>query len=337
MPAMTPKDGEKGKTPSTQRLMTDSVSTNAERFMQAMFRKVSIFNYLTVFLAVMAFDVWLKTVEVRSDGPTREVALRFEPVSFRASEFAPLRLVGAWKMNVDDPRFGGVSALATDGGQLLALTDSGSVIRFSPPGRGGRAFVRDLPAGPGIPQLKINRDTEALALDPAGRGWWVAFEHWHQLWLYDSGFRRSLASVDLGKDRWGANRGLEGVIATPDGLVLFPENGKEWHRLTGDRLQPHRLDNAYGDIADGLRLADGRLLLVTRQFGVTGITKRLVFAEEKGGLLHLRLLARLGLDATDNVEAIAAEPRAGVTRLWLMTDNDFRPRAPTYLVALDLP
>lgn len=302
-----------------------------------MFRKARFFNYLAIFLAVMAFDAWLKTVEVRSDGPARESALRFEPMRFEASGFAPLRLVGVWKMEVDDPRFGGISALALDGGQLMALTDSGSIIRFPPPGRGGRAFVRDLPAGPGIPQFKINRDTEALARDPAGRGWWVAYEHWHQLWLYDPGFRRALTRTDLGKDRWGANRGLEGIVATPDGLLLFPEPGTEWLRLNGNSLLSHRLANSFGDIADGLRLADGKLLLVTRQFGVRGVTKRLVVADEKGGQLTLRSLAPLGLGATDNIEAIAAEPHAGGTRLWLMTDNDFRPRAPTYLVALELP
>jgi len=54
--------------------------------------------------------------------------------------------------------------------------------------------------------------------------------------------------------------------------------------------------------------------------------------------LAVRSIARIALGARDNVEAIAAEPRAGGgTRLWLLTDNDFRPRAPTLLVALDLP
>ena len=285
----------------------------------------------------MAFDAWLKTVEVRSDGPTREAAVRFEPVRFGATGFAPLRLVGAWKVHVDDPRFGGVSALAMDGHALLALTDSGSVIRFPQPGRGGRALVRDLPAGPGIPQFKVNRDTEALARDPGGRGWWVAFEHWHQLWLYDPGFRHALARIDLGENRWPANRGIEAMVADPGALLLFPEGGSEWLRLAGNRLRSSRLANPYGYIADAARLPDGRLLLVTRQFGVGGIAKHVAVAERSNGKLGLRSLATLGLGATDNVEAIAAEPLPDGTRLWLMTDNDFRARAPTYLVALDLP
>lgn len=302
-----------------------------------MFRKASVFSYLGLFLAVMAFAACPRNIEVRSDGPAREALVRFDPVRFAASGFAPMRLVGAWQVHVDDPRFGGVSALALDGDALLALTDSGTLIRFSRPGGYGRALVRDLPAGPGISQLKLNRDTEALARDPGGRGWWIAFEHWHQIWLYDRDFRHALTRINFGGDRWPANRGLEAIVADADGLLLFPEPGNEWLRLTGKALRSSRLVNSYGDIADGLRLPDGRPLLVTRQFGLAGIAKHLVVAEWSNGELTLRSLAQLGLGATDNVEAIAAEALPNGTRLWLMTDNDFRSRAPTYLVALDLP
>jgi hypothetical protein len=317
--------------------MPDSPSPDAERLLQRIFRKTSLFSYLALFLAVMAFAACPRSIIVRAVGPAREAALRFEPAPFAASGFAPLRLVGAWRVEVDDPRFGGVSGLAMDGGALLALTDSGSVIRFPQPGRGGPALVRDLPTGPGLSQFKFNRDSEALARDPEGRGWWVTFEHWHQAWLYDRDFRRALSRVDFGRGRWPANRGLEAIVVDADGLLLFPEAGSEWLRLTGKALRSNRLVNAHGDIADAVRLPDGRLLLVTRRFGLDGIAKRLAVAEASNGSLGLRALASLGLGATDNVEAIAAEPRANGTRLWLMTDNDFRARAPTYLVALDLP
>jgi len=241
-------------------------------------------------------------------------------------------------MDIADERFGGVSALALDRGVLIALTDSGTVIRFPMPGRGGRALVRDLPAGPGPPQFKVNRDSEALARDPAGRGWWVAFETWNQLWLYDPSFRRAMARVDLGKNRWRRNRGLEAIAAGAEGMLLLPESGREWLRLKGDSLQSYRLQNPFGAIADAARLPDGRLLLVSRDFGLTGIAKHVLVAEERRGDLAVRSIARIALGARDNVEAIAAEPRAGGgTRLWLLTDNDFRPRAPTLLVALDLP
>ena len=148
--------------------MPDSASPKTEQRVQQLFSKFNVFSYLSllaIFVAIMAFDAWLKTVEVRSDGPAREAAVRFTPIHFEPVGFKPLRLVGAWQVEIDDPRFGGVSALALDGEALLALTDSGTVIRFPRPGDGGKAFIRDLPAGPGIPQFKVNRDSEALARD----------------------------------------------------------------------------------------------------------------------------------------------------------------------------
>lgn len=303
--------------------------------------KSRIFSYLSLiglFLTVMAFDAWLKTVEIRSDGPARWVPIRFEPVHLDPAGFAPLRLVGAWRVEVGDPRFGGVSALALDGDAFLALTDSGTAVRFRKPGRGQSAFVRDLPAGPGIPQLKVDRDSEALARDPAGRGWWVAFEHWHQLWLYDRGFNRALARIDLGADRWGPNTGVEAMVVDARGFSLFRETAEEWLRVERGRVRSHALASRYGWLSDAVRLPDGRILAVARKMGLAGFAKRLVAVEGGADSVRLRSLARLGLDPADNVEAIAAEPRgARATRLWLMTDNDFRPRAPTLLVALDLP
>ena len=306
--------------------------------MQPLFSKSNVFSCLAVFLAVMAFDAWLQTVDARGDGPARLAEVRLVNRKFDSSGFAPLVLAGAWEVEVDDPRFGGVSALAIDRGALLALTDSGTVIRFPRPGQAGRAFVRDLPAGPGSAERKIDRDSEALARDPAGRGWWVAFEFWHQLWLYDPAFRRPLSRIDLGERGWRDNAGVEAMDFAAGGLLLLPEPGGQWLRLRGRRIEAGRLTNPYGDVADAVRLPDGRLLLVTRRFGLSGIAKHLVEVTEEDGGLSLRHLAALPLGARDNVEAIAAEPRpGGGTRLWLMTDNDFRPRKATLLVALDLP
>jgi hypothetical protein len=318
--------------------MPDSGSLATERRVQPMFMKINIFSGLAMFLTVMAFDSWLKTVPSRSDRPARLAAVSFVPVTFDQAGFAPLRLAGAWEVEVDDPRFGGVSALAVNGDQLLALTDSGTLVRLPRPGSQGQALVRDLLAGPGTPRFKSNRDSEALARDPAGRGWWVAFEQWHQLWLYDRDFRRPLARIDLGRRRWSDNRGVEAMSADGRGLRLFPEPGDEWLRIDGPRIQNHRLVSRYGYISDAVRLPDGRLLLVARKFGLAGIAKRLVAVEGEGSSPKLRSVARLGLGPIDNVEAIAAEPLGpGGTRLWLMTDNDFRRGQRTLLVALDLP
>jgi len=303
-----------------------------------MFRKTSLFNYLLLVAAIFGFDAWGRTVPNRQDMPDALVPVRFVPAAFDPAGFAPLRLAGVWEVEVADDRFGGVSALAVDGRRLLALTDSGTVVRLPKPGHLGTAVVHDLGVGPANSRFKSSRDSEGLARDPAGRGWWVAFENWDQLWLYDDAFITASKRIDLGGSGWRHNRGVEGMIARADALLLFPESGREWLEWRGRTLSVHRLANRFGNIADATLLPDGRPLLVTRQPGLGGLAKHLVTAEPRSdGTMRLRRLAGLGLGRFDNVEAIAAEPRAGGTRLWLMTDNDFRARAPTYLVALDLP
>jgi hypothetical protein len=118
---------------------------------------------------------------------------------------------------------------------------------------------------------------------------------------------------------------------------LFREPADEWLRIEGRTLRRHRMTSRYGSLSDAARLPDGRVLAVARKMALAGFAKRLLAVEDHNGSVQLRSLARLSLGATANVEAIAVEPRGQGARLWLMTDNDFRPRAPTLLVALDLP
>ncbi|MFL6773674.1 MAG: esterase-like activity of phytase family protein, partial [Sphingomicrobium sp.] len=125
-------------------------------------------------------------------GP-RSARLALEPVRLDPRGFAPLHLAGAWRLTSDDPRFGGISALALDGGSLLALSDSGVLVRFAKlEGSTVSAAIRELPDGPGDPRFKSRRDSEAIVRDASGRGWWVAFENRNELWLYDGGFARPL-------------------------------------------------------------------------------------------------------------------------------------------------
>ena len=284
-----------------------------------------------MFLAVMAFDQWVNRVAVRSEGPNLYAAVRFQPVPLERSGFLPLKLVGAWEVQVDDPRFGGVSALAMDGEALLAVTDSGSVIWLPLPGRGTRAFVRDS-RRPRKLAFKHHRDSERSLPSAVRGGGALRLE---SLWLY-ARFRQR-GSDRLGKDLWPP-MAAEAMAADGAGLLVFRQSGTEWLRVAGGRLQAGPLESPFGALADGVRLADGRLLLVTRKFGLAGLEKHVVVAEEKGASLTLRPIARLGLGRKENVEGMAAQKldSAG-TRLWLITDNDFRPRKATLLVALDLP
>jgi hypothetical protein len=232
----------------------------------------------------------------------------------------------AWELSAADPRFGGLSALAVAGGALIALTDSGVVVRFSPPGAGEklRIALHDLPEGPGSQFRKSGRDSESLLADRNGRGWWVAFENRHALWLFSRDFGRVLAKRPL-KVKWRANRGGEALVQGPAGVMVLPEGGGPV--AGGNMVAPPWS-------SDATRLPDGRLILLIRRPALLGFDNQLWIASGAG-----RPARRIALDLgkLDNMEGIAAAPLPnGGTRLWIVSDNNFRPWMRTLLVALDL-
>ena len=301
--------------------------------MQHSFIKSSLFNGLIVALLVVGAHRWFAGLPDRVPRADAVAAVRFDQVALDAPGFAPLTVAGAWRVTSADPRMGGVSALAVDRGGLLALTDSGVTIRLPKPGAAtGTAEFRDLPAGPGRGFTKAGRDSEALTIDSDGRGWWVTFENVHSAWLFDRDFRHPVRSIDLEGLGWRANLGAEGAVSTKDGLLLFPESGAEMVRIDGQGMQRRAIVNPDGRLSDAAMTPGGRIIVIARNYSPAGFKSHLLLVD-KGAL---RPLARLALGRLDNAEAIAAEPLAGGgTRLWVMTDNDFRRRVPTLLVAID--
>ena len=295
--------------------------------------KSPIINGLMLGLLVLAANFGVRRLPDREPARDAQAVVRFTPVRLDQQGFAPLRLAGAWAVTSTEPRMGGVSALAIDRGGLLALSDSGVTIRLPKPiAASGKAEFRDLPAGPGGAHFKAGRDSEALARDAGGRGWWVAFENLHSAWLFDPDFRHSIRTIDLRAMRWRANLGAEGALSTNNGLLLFPESGDEIVKLKDGVVERRKLSSSFGRLSDATMLPDGTIVLIARNYSLAGFSARLVVLKDGA----LRRLARLALGRLDNAEAIAAEPLAGGgTRLWVMTDNDFRRRVPTLLVALD--
>ena len=311
----------------------------AERRVQRILSKRSFFSGLAMFAAVMAFDQWLTTVPNRGDAPARQANVRFVPIVFDPARSAPLRLGGAWMVDVDDLRFGGISALAIEGGQLLALTDSGSLFELPKPDSGKRrAIVRDLPSGPGNPNFKYHRDSEALVRDPSGRGWWVAFEHHDELWLYDRNFGTALQRIPLGNRGWGSNSGVEGMATADGDLLLFPEAGDIFLRITKSRVRFAKIANSSGRISDAVAVDRERFLVVERRLTPVGFQNTLISLEKSPSGYRLGRRIPLSLKPLDNVEAIAVEHLAGGRRrLWLMTDDNFSPLMRTLLITFDCP
>lgn len=275
---------------------------------------------------------WFRTQPNRAILADALVSGRAEPVAVSEPLAAPIVAAQLWLMAAADPRFGGISGLASDGGDLIALTDSGVVIRFVPPAPGRQPIqfqFRDLPGGPGREYRKAGRDSESLLRDPRGRGWWVGFEGRHSIWLFDKDFSNVIDRHVITED-WPRNRGAEALTAGPGGRIFaLPENGGRALAPDGTRGPA----NPRGT-SDATRLADGRLALLVRRVTVTGFVSE-VRISAKAGKPKQRL--RLPLGPLANAEAIAAVPgTGGGTRLWIATDDNNRPWMRTYLLAIDL-
>ena len=287
-----------------------------ERLVQLSFIKSLLISGLLVGAPVIGLERWLKRQPSRWAQADRSVA-------GSARLLLSSRSTKIWHLKVPDKRFGGVSALAIDRGRLLAVTDSGVAIRFAalpPRGREWIVELHDLPAGPGVVYRKSGNDAESLLADRHGRGWWVGYEQKHSLLLFDRDLKTLIEKVTL-KAAWPANVGAEALIINGRGrIAILPEGG------TGA---------IPSGTSDAVRLPDGRLALLVRWFSWRGFVSEIRIGS--GGGRPARAI-RLDLGPLDNPEAIAAAPLAnGGTRLWIATDDNFRPWMRTLLVALDLP
>jgi hypothetical protein len=316
-----------------QRLMPDSHLSKAERPLQLSFMKSWFISGLLIAGIVIGLHRPFRTMADRTPRPPATVPLHFDPVRLDPPD-GPLRAVGAWGMRADDARLDGVSGLVLDGDEFVAITDSGVTLRFpKPDARAPVIAIRDLPSGPGKPTRKAGNDSEALARDPEGRGWWVAFESIHQLRLYDPGFSRTLGLRRLDGRRWADNGGVEGLAPGAGGLVLFAEQGDVASRFDGRALEAWPIDSP-GRLSDAAALPDGRILILLRSLSPLGFSNGLALYDPARGATTA--LARLPLGHLDNAEGIAVEPRPdGVKRLWIVTDRDSRARGRTLLAAYD--
>lgn len=315
--------------------MHDSRLNGGERSLQQSFRKIFAFNGLLVGTFVLLAFLPISKLPDRKARPTAVVTLSVQRVELPAPA-APLTLAGAWVLDAADPRFAGLSGLAVDRGGFLAVSDLGAAIRFDRPSASQpKAFIQDLRIGPGNFGSKFSRDAESLARDPRGRGWWVGFERHHSLWLFDEGFDRAQASVDLSRFSWPKNRGAEGLLVHNGQLLALAENGRDAVRIDdkGLRLLKVRAD---ADVAEAATAQDGSEWLLLRKKGMSGITE---------GIAPLLLAADgyvagpawpLPKSEFDNYEGMAIEQLPdGRWRFWLVTDNGHRVMARTLLVALD--
>jgi hypothetical protein len=290
--------------------------------------------------------------------PPERTTLRMTPVPL--DERDPVRrqvgrlvYLGGWHIQSNDPRFGGVSAMHVDGGEVTALSDAGSVIRFRV--GGAEASIAPIAAGPGRSAEKGDRDAEAMAV--AGRRLWIAFEGANQVWRYGRrSWRRLASAAPPAMKRWSINSGSEAMLRLEDGrFLVFAEGAgrsggtsaallfdgdpaEEGTKATALRYRP---PEGYR-ITDAALLPGGGMLFLNRRFAIpAGFTAKLTLmppqALRRDSVLAGAEIAHLEAPvAADNMEALSVTREEGRTIVWIASDDNLNPIQRTLLLKFAL-
>ena len=267
-----------------------------------------------------------------------------------------LRFLGGWALSSGDERFGGISGMHVENGEIVAISDVGMLMRLPvpAPGAGGAAPVRfdPLAEGPGPRTRKSNRDTEGLLV--RGNRIWASFERHNMIWRYDRATLRAQSRArPAPMRRWGGNRGPEALLRLADGRFLVFSEGRddgapysEAVLFAGDPSIPGtsaarlRYRRPPGFRAtDAALLPDGRILILNRRFALfEGWSARLVAARiGRGAIVAGPEIAALAAPlSVDNMEALAVTLEGGRTIVWIASDDNFSPLQRTLLLKFEL-
>lgn len=287
-------------------------------------------------------------------------SLRVEPVRLDErdpgrSRIGGLIFLGGWALESDDPRFGGISAMHVADGEVVAVSDAGTLLRFAlPPRSGGVVRLGPLP-GADVPGAKWTRDSESMAV--RGDRAWIGFEGGNVVRRYRlPDLTEQAAARPRTMSEWPTNSGAEAIVRLRDGrfqvfaegddeegpfseAILFAADPAE--RGTPSVALRYRRPHGYR-ITDAALLPDGRLLLLTRRFHwMAGFSVKLLVADTRrlaaGATIEAREVADLRPPLTvDNMEALSVTREGGRTIVWIASDDNFTPLQQTLLLKFAL-
>jgi hypothetical protein len=310
----------------------------------------------------------------RSSGGVTFSPLPLSPTRDTGRLLGPLRLERAWTMTSLRSGFGSYSALlALPEGRLLAISDYGRFLAFTPPGRGGTSFV-EADFLPKAIDGKLDRDIESATRDPLRGTIWTGREGLDAISRHDPAFfgrlsRRSSFRIEgtvrpAAMRRWSSNGGAEAMVRLADGrfIVLAEDFAGRFGGLLERRRHPAVLfagdpvggaqavpfvfEGAAGfSPTDMAQLPDGRVLILMRRLAwpfPLRFEGRMMIADpaaiRPGGVWRSTVVARLTPPLpTDNFEGLAVVSRGdGRVGLWLISDHNNAATQRTLLLELSV-
>lgn len=291
----------------------------------------------------LAPGTWLRSAPPAAD--LRPI-LRLDPVAFHTQPGGgAVSLEGVWHLSSPNSHFGSYSALAAMAdGSLLAVSDKGRWLRFTPPGRPPTIPRFGAVGGAAVPD-KRQVDAEALVLSPDGALAWIAYEGSNSIARYRPDLSAPISTRPPEMARWPANKGPEAMTRLADGrFIVLGEGSPDWlgEGFPALLFNGNPVDGAaatrFGFTApEGYRatdmaaLPDGRVLVLLRAIESVippRFSARLLVADPADIRAEAawtgETIAAFDLSLpTDNFEGLAIEPRAdGSLTLWLISDDN---------------
>jgi len=270
---------------------------------------------------------------------------------------ASLRLVGMWQLESPNTEFGGYSALlALPDRRLVAYSDRGGVLTFTPPGEGqGEPEFQQIPVTKAV---AYNLDFESATRDPATGLRWIGIENVNAIVrLSADGEPQDVRQPPEMQD-WPRNSGAEAMLRLPDGRFIVLGEREGISSLTAGPALLFAGDPVDGAEAIRFRfvppqgflptdlagLPDGRVLILLRGlgFGVPPFRAKLVVADPSriraGEAWPWTPFSELSPPLPrDNYEGMAIVPTPdGGADLWIISDDNKASLQRTLLIRLHL-
>ncbi|MBI3439011.1 MAG: esterase-like activity of phytase family protein [Proteobacteria bacterium] len=297
----------------------------------------------------------------------RAVAVQAIPVNFGDATLGQLRFRGGVELHSSDPVFGGLSDIEVlPGNRFISQSDDGEWFEgdlvldadgaLTGVANMRTAMMRDEQGHPFA--NKEGADSEDIAQLPDGRIA-VSFEQTQTIRIYDLNRDGPFGAATpgprlVGVERLPLNSGLEAMTALEDGtLVVGAEGGDQ--PTTPIWLAPLNAHSpvpvaAHFPLSGGFsltsldRMPNGDLVAMERFYApVIGARARIVRVpvselHASDAPMRVEQLAQLGPPhPVDNFEGVSAVRMPnGVTRLYIVSDDNFSRRQRTYIFAFDV-